>query len=525
MKKGLLIVLLAVAAYVGFFSFIRDFPERMKPRQDPNPSLRTILFVSQVLDVIQSPERQKYVWHYLFYPADRALGRAFDLLSEGNQVEAEEVVSWAVLRDLDNPELLFAKAVLERSRWSKWLADECFYFLLENAQHDPLIAAAADLALQLDQEKFPDINLAELIRLSDENPDNIYLLWLSAIQCREQAQKKGETDAFRQRLGRKGRERYEKLLARFDVGPVLLHQTYANILEDYLKDYETALKHRRIAVSQEVKSWSLEGLGSTLTELEKYDEACTVWARAAQVAPEDSSVWGNWGWTLRKMGRYEEALEKHQEACRLNQSSSYNQYYAGKCLEELGRFDEMMPFYRRATELEDRRGQFKMGYLHHKGIGVDQDFEKAAEWYRLAADQGHAMAWHNLGLLYGGGLGVPQDYGQEVACFQEALKMDPHHAYALNGYAWLLATCKDESFRDYPKAVELAERSVEQNEQSNSLDTLAVAYDRNGQYDKAVEAQKRLIALRRKRNPAQPVPETMLQRLQRFEKKAAESNR
>jgi tetratricopeptide (TPR) repeat protein len=513
MKKTLLIVLLAVAAYVGFYSFVRGFSQRVQPQQEPDPSLRTILFVSQVVDVIRSPRRQECCRRCLFYPSGRALDRAFELLSEGNQVEAEEVVSWAVLRDLDNPELLFAKAVLERSRWSKWLAAECFYYLLENAQRDPLIAAASDLALQLDQEQFPGINLAELIRLSDENPDNIYLLWLSAIQCREQSE------------GELGRQQYEKLLSRFEIGPVMVHHTCANILSEELSDHETALTHRNIAVALEEKSWTLQGLANTLTYSGRYDEACEIWEKAVQLDPDDSESWGNWGWTLRETGRYEEALEKHLEACRLNQSSSYNQYYAGKCLEELGRFDEMMPFYGRAAELEDERGQFKMGYLYHTGIVVGQDFEKAAEWYRLAADQGHAMAWSNLGLLYGDGKGVPLDYDQAIACFKKALEMDPNHAHALNGCAWLLATCKDESFRDYPKAVELAERSVEQDEQSNSLDTLAVAYDRNGQYDKAVEAQKRLIALRRERAPGQPVPETMLQRLQRFEKKAAESNR
>jgi len=443
--------------------------------------------------------------------AELAYAQSITLLSDGCQGDAEDLIEQALETYPDNKNLLFARGVLERSRWGK---REAMYFFSQ-VMHQfsgTAVAKAASLSLVLDQKVDAKKNLNALTQLSDANPDNVYLLWLSAIQCREQEN------------GPLGKARYEKLLAKFRVGPVLLHQTYANILEDYLKDYETALKHRRIAVSQEAKGWSLEGLGSTLTKMEQYDEACGVWARAVQVAPDDSSVWGNWGWTLRKMGRYEDALEKHQEACRLNSFSAYNQYYAGKCLEKLGRTEEMVSYYNRSAEMGYKYGQFKMGYLFHQGIGVAQDFEKAAKWYRLAADQGHPMAWSNLGLLYGAGKGVPLDYNEQLSCYKKALKIDSNHANALNNYACLLVDCKDKTFRDYPQAVELAERSVELDEQGYSLDTLADAYDRNGQYDKAVKAQKRLIAFRQKKNPGKLIPQRMAERLKQYENKLTNQN-
>ena len=108
-----------------------------------------------------------------------------------------------------------------------------------------------------------------------------------------------------------------------------------------------------------------------------------------------------------------------------------------------------------------------------------------------------------------------------AACCKRAVELDADW-HTLNNYAWFLETCEDESFRNYPEALRLAELSVAKEEQNFNLDTLAVAYDRNGQYAKAVDTQKRLIAWRQKQNLGKEVPAGMLKRLAEFERKAAE---
>ena len=40
--------------------------------------------------------------------------------------------------------------------------------------------------------------------------------------------------------------------------------------------------------------------------------------------------------------------------------------------------------------------QHNLGVIHHKGQGVAQDIQKAAQWYQKAADQGHADAQQML---------------------------------------------------------------------------------------------------------------------------------
>ncbi len=57
--------------------------------------------------------------------------------------------------------------------------------------------------------------------------------------------------------------------------------------------------------------------------------------------------------------------------------------------------------------LED--AQCNLGLCYDKGLGVDEDEEKAVQYYQKAADQGHAGAQCILGLCYAQGHGIPKD--------------------------------------------------------------------------------------------------------------------
>lgn len=70
----------------------------------------------------------------------------------------------------------------------------------------------------------------------------------------------------------------------------------------------------------------------------------------------------------------------------------------------------------------------KRGMLFYKGIGVDKDFKKAAQWFRRAAEKGHAVAQYNLGIMTYLGQGVDQDYRQAAEWFRRAGEQD--HAAA-----------------------------------------------------------------------------------------------
>lgn len=441
--------------------------------------------------------------------ADESYTQSVELLSDGRQIEAEELIDLAVFRYPDDVRLLFAKAVMERSRWFNEAAHQAFTRIMQLSP-DTEVGWATELAIALDFKKDVRANLIDLIRLSDDTPNDIYLLWLSAIQCREQ------------RAGEFGKQQYEKLLKHFRVGPVMVHHTYANILTEYLHEYDKAMVHRHIAVALEAKAFTLQGLANTLTDMENYELANAVWARAVQLDPDDDDYWAGWGRTLYYLKRYDVAVSKCLEATRLNPNDGYNWFWAGWCYEELKRHDEAAKCFQKAVDLNYNEALEDLGWCYQFGNGVEKDGAKAFELYSLSASKtDSAKCRYRLGDCYNFGIGVKADKKKAIFYYREAIQRYPKYGDALNNLAWLLATAGDHSIRDYPEAVRLAERAVAAEEIYSHLDTLAVAYAANGQYEQAAQAQKQLIAFCQNAKTKEETITRLTARLANYEKEVA----
>ena len=56
------------------------------------------------------------------------------------------------------------------------------------------------------------------------------------------------------------------------------------------------------------------------------------------------------------------------------------------------------------------------------GLGVSQDYSKAANWYLLSAGQGYAPAQFALGFCYSIGLGVRRDRDEAIRWYKKAAR-------------------------------------------------------------------------------------------------------
>ncbi|MFA4871976.1 MAG: SEL1-like repeat protein [Patescibacteria group bacterium] len=162
-------------------------------------------------------------------------------------------------------------------------------------------------------------------------------------------------------------------------------------------------------------------------------------------------------------------------------------------------YTKAVEWYRKAAERGEVTVQLKLGHMYNNGQGVPQDYTKAVEWYRKAAERGEVTAQNYLGVAYANGQGVLQDYAKAMEWYQKAAnnQNDINAFKALNGLAWLYATCEDGNFRNGPKAVEYALKATSDYGEISwaFFGTLAAAYARNDEFDKAIEAAQRSIKL------------------------------
>lgn len=139
------------------------------------------------------------------------------------------------------------------------------------------------------------------------------------------------------------------------------------------------------------------------------------------------------------------------------QKAAYWYKKSGKAQAELSRLYEreaynkdVQEYYRqvqRDAYLGDEKAQIIMAQAYAMGIAREQDPAKAIEWYMKAAEQGNETAINNLGAVYLSGNIVPKDLKKAIFWFEKGAQMDNPK------FDYLLAVCYEEDGQ-YEKAVE-----------------------------------------------------------------------
>ncbi|MGW8302043.1 MAG: tetratricopeptide repeat protein, partial [Desulfobacterales bacterium] len=153
--------------------------------------------------------------------------------------------------------------------------------------------------------------------------------------------------------------------------------------------------------------------------------------------------------------RYEEAIQAFSTAIEIipRDYQAYN--YRGVAWALMGKYDKALADYNKALEIRPR----------------------------------YAEAYNNRGFART----QNGDLSNALNDFARALEINPFFVDAYNNKAWVLATCADQRFRDGSQAVMLAQKAVELKPDVVSLDTLAAAYAAVGNFDAAIDTQKKAI--------------------------------
>jgi len=200
------------------------------------------------------------------------------LLADGKQSKAEVEIDSLLTAQPEAAPLVFFKGACLRSRFQ---VGEAVGPLLRTIKTAPSSAEAlaAAFILGIDFSANTETALAYLSGLAAvqrDYPGSYPIQWMCAVMARSLTAEKSRYVPTGQRNGLLsfGVRQYDDLLKRSAPlpGPVLVHQSYANIL-DSLQSFDEALVHRKIALSMERRPWAIDGMADTLRCLARFDEA------------------------------------------------------------------------------------------------------------------------------------------------------------------------------------------------------------------------------------------------------------
>ncbi|MFL6501407.1 MAG: tetratricopeptide repeat protein [Candidatus Udaeobacter sp.] len=259
------------------------------------------------------------------------------------------------------------------------------------------------------------------------------------------------------------------------------------------KDIETLW---RTTLVRNPECWMAHtNLGLVLLQQGKIDDGIAHYRSALQMQPDSWDAEYNLGTALLRRGQVDEAIQHCERAVVMRPTDPDAQVSLGDALLRKGRIDDAIDHYQKAMMARADHFLARYGLCHallEKGEldSAIQVCRSALVLWPLDADCHTALA---IALEEKG------NPGEAIQHYEKALEVSPSSISTLTNLAWLLATTPDGSFRNGPKAIELAKQADRLVGGTNTvvLRTLAAAYAENGEFGNAIRTARSAMQLAR----------------------------
>jgi len=255
-----------------------------------------------------------------------------------------------------------------------------------------------------------------------------------------------------------------------------------------------ALEHLEAAVELDPRYGEAHlKLGAVLQEQGQLPGAIACFQRAIELDPDDERAHVLLGLAFKAQGQADRAVAQFEAALKINPSDFEAHANLASALLARKKFAEATGHYQRALELNPQAVEVRFNL----GSALQQQGNPtgAVEQYLqvLPSMPEHPMVHARLADAY-------RDQGNFEAAvrhYLRTLQLKPEFPQPMNELARIRASHPDQRFRDGAEAVALAERCCEITKYRAAipLSTLAAAYAETGQFEKAVQFQRRAIKL------------------------------
>jgi tetratricopeptide (TPR) repeat protein len=288
------------------------------------------------------------------------------------------------------------------------------------------------------------------------------------------------------------RWKYRRLILGSGAGLVLIFMMVTSHAQAaHWRDSVSLWTHTLSVTKDNANAYNYFGLA--LEQQKRSAEAIDNYREALRFKPDYAEAHCNLGIALFRDGNVDESLVHLHKAVEFAPSVAAFHFNLGNALLQTGKSDEAADCFEKTLLLDS------LYYTANNNLGLiryQQGMrEEAIQHYMRVVEliPRSAAAHRNLAtvLLSIGRISEAMDH------HESAISYEPDDAVGISAFAWLLATCPNDSVRNGQRAVELAQRAARlaADKIPTVLHTLAVAYAEAGQFDDALTEIDRAFEL------------------------------
>jgi Flp pilus assembly protein TadD len=226
-----------------------------------------------------------------------------------------------------------------------------------------------------------------------------------------------------------------------------------------------------------------------------WESGFTLWSHAVQIHPNSATAQHNLGCALTDLGQVRDSIVHFQRALDLDPSAADTNLELGKAMFKQGNWLQAAAHLENALAMKPDDAE-AWNYAGAANLNL-QRLEKATLAFQIAIElqPTNGTYFYNLGraqMTSGNATGA-------VVSWHRALELMPESPRVLETLAWHLATSPDDSLRNGPVAVGLAERACANTmyQDAGCMNALAAAYAESGRFKDAARLAQQAIGIAR----------------------------